>query len=290
MGKYYLYEHRTLNGELFYVGKGTFNIKYSYGGYQRAYSKQNRTKKWKEISKKGYKINIIFQSDDLQLILQKENELWENCSSCVNKQVTKNFKEYSIYKLDNDYCILHIFKNTYLIHKSGSIFNSRGKLLKCSDNGKGYKIITFSNGETVKKNMYVHRIIAECFLENPKKLNIVNHKDLNKNNNSVENLEWVTQQENVQHSVNLSSYVFKDKIKPIYQFNKDGQLLKEWDRASSIATFYNCTQELIQQACQQKNLKKGLTAKGYIWIYKEDFLKNNTQKFELTKLKYERAK
>lgn len=287
MKKYYLYEHRTSDGTLFYVGKGTINPKYSYGGYQRAYSKNNRNSKWKEISKNGYIVNIIFQSEDLQLILQKENELWENCSTCVNKQVTKSFKEYQFYKIDDNYYSLHIFKKVYLIHKSGKIINSKGNSLKCSDNGKDYKIVTFSNGEYLKKNMYVHRIIAKCFVENPKNLDVVNHKDLNRNNNSAENLEWVTQQENIQHSVNLSSYVFKDKIKPIYQFNKLGQLLKEWDRARSVANFYNCTEELIQQACQQKNLKKGITAKGYIWIYKEDFLKNNTKKFDFAKSKYQ---
>jgi hypothetical protein len=289
MKKYYIYEHRTLDGDVFYIGKGTFNKKYSYGGYQRAYSKQNRSNKWKNIASKGYSVSIIFESDDLNFILQKENELWENCPLCVNKQVTKSFKDYSLYKISDDLYTLHIFGSVYLVFRSGELLNSKGKKLIPSDNGKGYKIITFTNGETIRKNMYVHRMIAECFIENPNNLSVVNHKDLNKSNNCADNLEWVTQQENVIHSLNLSPYRFKDKIKPIYQFTKDGLLMKEWDRCSSVAEYYKCTEELIQQACQQKNIKKGLTAKGFIWIYKEDFLKGNSKKLQLIKEKYART-
>ena len=134
--------------------------------------------------------------------------------------------------------------------------------------------------------MYVHRIIAECFVENINNLPVVNHKDLNRSNNCANNLEWMSQQDNIQHSVNLSSYEFKEKIKPVYQFDKQGNFLKEWNRCSSAANFYKCTEEAIQQACQQKNLKKCVASKGYLWIYKEDFLLGNTQVFDKLKLKH----
>lgn len=42
---YYIYEHKTLTGEIFYIGKGTINKKNSYGGYARAYSKSKKSKK-----------------------------------------------------------------------------------------------------------------------------------------------------------------------------------------------------------------------------------------------------
>ena len=51
-------------------------------------------------------------------------------------------------------------------------------------------------------NRVVHRLIAKAFIENPNNLNEVNHKDLNKNNNSYSNLEWVTHKENQQHYFN----------------------------------------------------------------------------------------
>src|SRR5687768_14316659 len=124
---YYLYEHRTLDEKIFYVGKGTFNDKYSYGGYNRAYSKSNRTQDWKNIAKNGYKVNIILQSEDLVFILEKENELWENCKECVNKQTNKTFKKHILKKINDEMGILYLFNKTYIILRSGDIFNFIGK-------------------------------------------------------------------------------------------------------------------------------------------------------------------
>lgn len=67
-------------------------------------------------------------------------------------------------------------------------------------NGHGYLYVTLSNSGT-RKNKYVHRLVAESFLPNPENLPCVNHKDHDTKNNSVENLEWVSQRENVLYSV-----------------------------------------------------------------------------------------
>ena len=74
-----------------------------------------------------------------------------------------------------------------------------GYILKNNDNGKGYKYVTlFGNG--FKDRRYIHRLVAQSFLEQ----NIigleVNHKDGKKSNNCVENLEWVTKTENANHA------------------------------------------------------------------------------------------
>lgn len=54
------------------------------------------------------------------------------------------------------------------------------------------------NGRT--KTCYVHRLVAQHFVPNPKNLNVVNHKDYDTTNNKAENLEWCTQQENARYS------------------------------------------------------------------------------------------
>lgn len=75
------------------------------------------------------------------------------------------------------------------------------KILKPTDNGRGYLIIAFNtNGK--KKNYYIHRLVATHFLNKPINKNIVNHKDYNKHNNNVNNLEWCTQKENIKYSIN----------------------------------------------------------------------------------------
>lgn len=278
---YYIYEHVTLDGVSFYIGKGTKTIGRSYGGYQRAYSKCNRNKNWKTIAELGYKINIIEESENLDFILQKEDELWQNCKSCTNKQTNKKFNNFKLVKINDTFGILFIFKKTYIILNTGDVYNYLGKKLKLSTHNNKYYILSVSDGTTFKKNFYVHRLVAELFINNLNNESYVNHIDLNRQNNNILNLEWCTQKENVQHSVNKGSYLFKEKIKKILQFDSCGNFIKEWDRCNSVATFYNCTEELIQQACQQKNINKGKTAKNYIWIYKKDYEDNNRVKFNI---------
>lgn len=76
---------------------------------------------------------------------------------------------------------------------------SKDYCLKPLDNGCGYLRIKFSVKNKAKRIM-LHRIIAEAFIPNPQKKKTVNHKDGNKYNNSIDNLEWLTQAENNQHA------------------------------------------------------------------------------------------
>lgn len=65
----------------------------------------------------------------------------------------------------------------------------KGRILKLHDDGRGYMQVGFKlNGKYT--NRKVHRIIATCFISNPYKLSQVNHKDCDRKNNQVENLEW----------------------------------------------------------------------------------------------------
>ena len=74
----------------------------------------------------------------------------------------------------------------------------KGRVLKQQDNGNGYLHVVLSmNGKTVTKK--VHRLVAETFISNPDNLTEVNHKDCNRANNNVENLEWCTRSYNRQY-------------------------------------------------------------------------------------------
>ena len=68
----------------------------------------------------------------------------------------------------------------------------KGKVLVKKDNGYGYKCVMFCKEHKIY-NKYVHRLVAEAFIPNQDKLPQVNHKDEDKSNNCVDNLEWCTQ-------------------------------------------------------------------------------------------------
>ncbi|MDG6143071.1 NUMOD4 motif-containing HNH endonuclease [Lactococcus formosensis] len=88
----------------------------------------------------------------------------------------------------------------YEVSDFGNIRNSRGLVMKQRTTYRGYKEIGLRNGK-VQKFHLVHRLVAQAFLEEIPSKNYVNHIDGNKTNNSVENLEWVTQSENKKHAV-----------------------------------------------------------------------------------------
>ena len=85
----------------------------------------------------------------------------------------------------------------YLIDTNGNIYNKRtNKKLKISDNGRGYKKVSLYTEEGKMVNKYIHRLVAETFIDNPNNLSEVNHIDENKANNSVDNLEWCNRKYN----------------------------------------------------------------------------------------------
>lgn len=91
--------------------------------------------------------------------------------------------------------------HNYVVFSNGEIWsNYKNDFLVPQDNGVGYmKVVLRINGKS--KNVYVHRLVAECFLPNPNGLKEVNHIDGNKRNNDVSNLEWCTGLENKGHAV-----------------------------------------------------------------------------------------
>lgn len=91
------------------------------------------------------------------------------------------------------------------IAEEGKVFNSEGDELLLSDNGAGYfsvYLYTYKNDKNQFRSQreYIHRLVAMMFLENPENLPQVNHKDCDKANNHVSNLEWTRRPDNIDHA------------------------------------------------------------------------------------------
>ena len=88
----------------------------------------------------------------------------------------------------------------WFVSECGKILGSKGKVLGTQDNGNGYKLVKFQDADKRIRNKYVHRLVAEVFWDEPS-WKSVNHKDGDKSNNAMSNLEYVTAKENTAHAI-----------------------------------------------------------------------------------------
>lgn len=145
------------------------------------------------------------------------------------------------------------------LYKYKGINNIMGQRIK-----KGY--CTIGLRKQGKRKWYqVHRLVAQTFIPNPDNLPQVNHKDENKLNNNVENLEWCTVAYNNTYGTRIQKVISKTS-KKILQYDLEGNFIKEYKSISNAAKD-NKIKSLsnITMCCQGKWKQAG----GYIWKYKE---------------------
>lgn len=94
---------------------------------------------------------------------------------------------------------LYEVSNTGLVRSLNFNNTSRAKILKPGNNGWGYLAVNLCK-DGIHKRILVHRLVAEAFLPNPLNLETVNHKDENRANNNVSNLEWMSRTDNLAYS------------------------------------------------------------------------------------------
>lgn len=125
----------------------------------------------------------------------------------------------------------------YLVNRNGEVLNAkRLRPIKVSTNHKGYLQFDMA---PMRKTKTMHRLVAETFIPNPDNKPQVNHKDGNKLNNSVDNLEWVTNRENMDHGVKTG--LFKThKAKLRAQGSRNNMAVLKESNVVTIRKLYNC--------------------------------------------------
>lgn len=141
----------------------------------------------------------------------------------------------------------------YFVKEDGTVISHKYKnpraLTQWINKNTGYLSVTISiNGK--KYNKDIHRLVAQKFIENPDNKKYVNHKDGNKSNNDISNLEWVTFSENMQHAYDNDLISKKSKVKHIESGNTFSSL-------SECARSFNISRQVICDHCKGrvKNVK-----------------------------------
>ena len=175
------------------------------------------------------------------------------------------------------------FKDKYEISNLGRIRNIRtNKILKMTNKYGNYFSIRLYD-ETHKRSTRIHREVAKAFIPNPNNLPEVNHKDTNKQNNKLENLEWVTKKENIQHAIKNGKFYFvghknKNKISKngkIYQFTIDMKFVNKYNNSEDASRNTGVCSRNILHCVNHKEGRK--QAGGYKWFYESEVVKNGNK-------------
>lgn len=144
----------------------------------------------------------------------------------------------------------------YEITTEGQVINKKtGRVLKGQPNGKGYLRVSIGG-----KLQFIHRLVATKYIPNPENKEQVNHIDGNKLNNSVDNLEWVTNQENRNHAIEEGLHLYGENCPWAKLTQKDVDFIKTLygkATATEIANYYGVSRNTISDIWNNRSWKYG---------------------------------
>ncbi len=158
---------------------------------------------------------------------------------------------------------------SYEISSYGNVKSLKRKqpvILKPSHQKGGYLKVCLWSKKGLKTRQ-IHRLVAEAFIPKLNGKLFVNHKDCNKKNNHVENLEWCTVKENITHAI--LNGLNTNPPKPIRQFNLKGDFIKKWSSIQEAADALNIYQSNIVHFLRpnKRRCKHPRHCAGFLWTY-----------------------
>lgn len=177
----------------------------------------------------------------------------------------KNYE--NIYLVSNKGCLKSCDRIQIRKDRWGNVtkYHIKSKKIKTCKNNKNYNMVhLYKNGKCETK--LLHRLVAQAFIPNPNNLPEINHKDENKQNNEVDNLEWCERLYNNNYGKQSKSgrrYSSEKRMKRVNQYDLDGQFIKTYRGIRIAEEETGIHNSNIIKCCNNK-VK---TAGGYIWKY-----------------------
>ena len=151
-------------------------------------------------------------------------------------------------------------------HKTHGTWHIRERILKQSfsgyrpDHSDGYLFVFLHAGKGQQNIFRVHRLVADAFIPKVEGKDFINHIDCDKSNNRVDNLEWCTPSENVQHALRNNRMDYSDRKRPVVNV-ETGQV---FDSTAEAERFYHVARSAIGHA-----IRRNATSCGFHWKYAE---------------------
>lgn len=174
----------------------------------------------------------------------------------------------------------------YVINEDGTVYSLfTNKILKTNISKTGYHSVELFN-DAGSKRITIHRLVAEAYIPNPNKLPQVNHKDENKANNHVNNLEWCTAKENLNYGTATARRIKSTKwfyqserikemarengkaaCKKVMQYTRDNKFIACYESIKEAAAKLGINASHIGECCMGKRYK---TVGGFVWRYERE--------------------
>ena len=164
------------------------------------------------------------------------------------------------------WCPIKGYEGLYEVSDKGRVKSlkfGKERIMKNIRNKDGYLSVGLRKNREQKWYM-VHRLVAKTFIPNPDNLPEVNHKDEDKINNKVSNLEWCDRKYNQNYGTGIQRMAEK-KSKSVLQYTKSGEFVKEWKSGMDVQRNTNYSRCDISLCCNGK-LK---SANGFVWKFKD---------------------
>lgn len=161
---------------------------------------------------------------------------------------------------------------SFLKHKEGYILSLKNK-------NKDHYIFIKLISTNSKKTFLVHRLVAQHFIPNVESKPEANHKDRNRQNNRVLNLEWVTTKENnaharILHPNKIGEWNRKNRSKPVIQLSLSGEYIDEFFNSCDAGAKTGIHPVLIRRVANRCKYKSGTVisqVRGFKWVYKDEY-------------------